>query len=291
MTKRWNKVGIIAGGGRLPLKLAEGCRERGDGYHVIRLMGYADAALDHHPGDDCGIAEVGKILRRLKESGCDAIVMAGLVHRPNFKTLRPDWRGAALLPKVVKAARGGDGALLDVLVETFGAEGFLVVGAEEVAGNLRAPQGPLGQHSPDDDAMSDIRKAARVIAALGPFDVGQGAVVRNGLVLAVEAAEGTDQMLQRCAALPDDVKGYEPDQPHGPRGVLLKRPKPGQELRVDLPTIGERTIRGAASAGLAGIAIAAEGALIIERDAVVELADTLGLFVYGLSELEWKGTT
>ena len=289
MTQRWTKLGIIAGGGQLPVQLAQRCQERDDGYHVIRLLGYADQILDDHPGDTCGLAEVGKIIRSLKAAACDAIVMAGLVHRPNFATLRPDWRGAALMPKAVMAARKGDGALLDLLVETFAAEGFFVVGAEEVAGNLRAPLGPLGAISPDEDALSDIRKAAQLVEALGPFDVGQGAVVRNGLVLAVEAAEGTDQMLLRCTNLPEDVKGYEPGQDHGPRGVLLKRPKPGQELRVDLPTIGVRTIKRAAEAGLAGVAVAADAALIIDRDDVVTIADELGLFVYGASDRELKG--
>ena len=277
-------MGIIAGGGQLPLKLAQTCKAAGKPYFVIRLKGYADDSLAGFDGEECGIAELGKTIRLLKQESCDAIVMAGLVPRPNFSVLKPDWRGAALLPKALSAARKGDGAILNVLVDTFEAEGFLVIGAEEVAEDLLAPSGHLGSVQPTVKDKSDMRKAADVIRALGPFDIGQGAIVRNGFVLAIEAAEGTDQMLRRCANLPEDMKGYEPDETQERRGVLLKRPKPGQELRVDLPTIGVETIRGAAAAGLAGIAIEADAALIMDRQSLITLADREGLFVYGFNE-------
>ena len=279
--QRWAKLGIIAGGGDLPLRLVQSCATAGRPYYVIRLKGFADTGLEQFDGEECGIAELGKLIRTLKQQECDAIVMAGLVKRPDFSALKPDWRGAALLPKAVSAARNGDGALLDVLVQTFESEGFLVVGAEEVSSDLFAPSGAVGSLTPKEPDFRDMRKAAELIRALGPFDIGQATVVRNGLVLAVEAAEGTDAMLQRCAALPDQVKGFEPDEPEGRRGVLLKRPKPGQELRVDLPTIGVETVRQATFAGLAGIAIEAEAALIIDRHAVAREADRAGLFVYG----------
>lgn len=288
MGRRWDKVGILAGGGKLPVALAEACVASGAPYHVIRLAGYAEEELELHPGDTCGLAEVGKIIRCLKAAECDAVVFVGLVSRPNFAALRPDWRGAALLPKVVKAARRGDGALLDALVSTFDAEGFLVLGAEEVAAPLRAGAGALGAHGPGPRDFADIRKAAAVVAALGPFDVGQGAVVRNGYVLAVEAAEGTDAMLERCAALPEGQRGFEPGERPGRCGVLLKQPKPGQELRVDLPTIGVRTVELAAEAGLAGLAVAADAALILEREAMVAAADDAGLFVYGYRREELR---
>lgn len=278
MTRRWDKLGILAGGGTLPLRLAEACERRCAPFTLIRLSGYADDKTARFGGPECGIAEIGKAVRLLREARCDALVMAGVVRRPNLATLTPDWRGAALLPKVALAARRGDGALLDVLVETFEAEGFNVIGADEVSNALAADAGPVGTHSPTDDDRADMAKAASLVAALGPYDVGQGAIVRAGQVLAIEAAEGTDAMLDRCAAL----SAHEPANAFpAPRGVLLKRPKPGQELRVDLPTIGPETVRKAASAGLAGIAIEAGVALVIDRDAVAEAADKAGLFVYG----------
>ena len=284
--RRWDKLGIIAGGGALPASLARACEAAGAPYTVLRLSASAGEEMDPFGGHEVGLGEVGKAVRLLKAEGCDAVVMAGVVRRPNFASLTPDWRGAALLPKVVAAARRGDGALLDVLVQTFEAEGFLVVGAEEVAGTLEADSGAIGALVPDERAWADMRKAADLVAALGPFDIGQGAVVRGGLVLAVEAAEGTDAMLERVAALPAEVKGFEPGEAQGARGVLLKRPKPGQELRVDLPTIGTRTVRRAAEARLAGIAVEAGLSLILDREAVAHAADEAGLFVYGFTAAE-----
>ncbi len=278
---RWRKLGLIAGAGALPERIAKASALRGEPVHVVRLKGIAGPELEAFDGETCAIAEVGKIIRSLRNAGCDAVVLAGIVRRPDFKSLTPDWRGAALIPKLVAAAARGDGALLGALVDTLESEGFIVVGADEATGDLAAPKGPLGRLAPDDDHMADIAKAEAVIAALGPFDVGQGAVVAAGLVLAIEAAEGTDAMLDRCAWMAPALKGGE-----ARRGVLVKRPKPGQEMRVDLPTIGPETVRRAHAAGLAGIAVEAGAALIIDAEETAAEADRLGLFVYGFPSPE-----
>lgn len=278
---RWRKLGLIAGAGALPHRIAAAVTARGEGVHVIGLAGLADPSLERFEGDICGIAEAGKIIRKLKEAGCDAVTLAGVVKRPDFTKLAPDWRGAAILPKVIAAAARGDGALLSALVEVLESEGFLVVGAEETMTELSAPAGPLGRLSPAEAARADMRKAAALIQALGPFDCGQAAVVAKGLVLAVEAAGGTDAMLDQCARLPAALRGGE-----AAHGVLVKRPKPGQELRVDLPTIGVTTVRGVAAAGLAGLAIEAGAALVIDADETRAAADELGVFVYGFTHAD-----
>jgi len=275
---RWSKLGIIAGGGALPVRVAASCQMRKAPFHVIRIEGSAEESLDLLPGDDCAIGEVGKMLRILKNEKCDSVVFAGVVRRPDFSRIKADWGGAALLPKVIAAAARGDGALLGVLVDAMESEGMIVIGAEEAVSDLAAPAGPLGAAAPSAENIADIKKAAAVIYALGAFDVGQGAVVAGGLVLAVEAAEGTDAMLARCAALPPTLRAAG--------GVLVKRPKPGQELRIDLPAIGPETVRRAHEAGLAGIAIEAGVALIIDRDDVAKAADGYGLFVYGFNDAE-----
>lgn len=274
---RWRKLGLVAGGGALPARIIAERDALGEPWHLVRITGSADAALAHLPGEDCGIGEAGAIIRSLKKNECDAVCFAGIVHRPDFSSIRVDWRGAALLPKVVKAAASGDGAILGALVEAFEAENFLVVGADEAVGALAAGAGAMGAGVPEARDWADIAKAGAVINALGPFDVGQGAVVADGLVLAVEAAEGTDLMLARCAALPSEA-GQERR-----RGVLVKRPKPGQELRVDLPVVGPQTIRAAIAARLRGIAVEAETSLVIEREEMIALADEAGLFLYGFT--------
>src|SRR5690606_8656290 len=170
----------------------------------------------------------------------------------------------------------GDDALLRRIVQEFEKDGFIVEGVHEVQGGLTLPSGALGRHAPGPQHQADIAKALLVAREIGKLDVGQGAVVCDGLVLAVEAQEGTDAMLRRVAELPLALRG----SPEQPRGVLAKSPKPIQETRVDLPTIGVATVRRAARAGLAGIAGEAGRLLVVDRREMVELADELGLFVY-----------
>lgn len=273
----WRKLGLIAGSGMLPQRIAEAAAAKAGGVFVLRLSGVADAAIAAFPGEDVGMAEAGKMLRLLKENACDAVVLAGKVRRPDFSKLKADWRGALLLPKVVAAAAKGDGALLSVLVETLDAEGFRVIGPEAVLRELAAPAGALTKRRPTGEELADIKKAAAIIAALGPFDVGQAAVVADGFVLAIEAAEGTDAMLERCAKLP---------KASGARGVLVKRPKPDQERRVDLPVIGVETVMRAAAAGLSGVAVEAGAALIVDQADTLREAEARDVFVYGFTRDE-----
>lgn len=272
------RLGLIAGGGQLPRTLAQACAQDGRLGCVIALDGFADPA-DFSGARVRGLGEIGGAIQDLRETGCDAVCFAGLVDRPDFRKLKPDWDGVKLLPRVVAAAARGDDALLQVIVSAFERAGFAVLGAHEVAGSLLAPAGLVGKLAPQGAAVqSDIAKAMDIAARIGAIDVGQGAVVCAGLVLAVEAQEGTDAMLARVAGLPETVRGT----PDNRRGVLAKRPKPQQDLRIDLPTIGVSTVEGAARAGLAGIAVPAGRALIMGRAAVARAADAAGVFVVGI---------
>jgi DUF1009 family protein len=273
-----DKLGLIAGGGNLPVEIAQHCERSGRPLFVIRLKGFAGADLSPYAGAEVGLAEFGKCLKALKRAGCRSICLAGRVSRPDFSGLMPDIRGLRLLPKVVSAARRGDDALLRVLVGEFEKEGFAVQGANEVMDDLSLPAGPLGVHSPTAENLADAERALAVARAIGSLDVGQAAVIANGLVLAVEAQEGTDAMLARVADLPAHLRG----RPGAGSGVLAKAPKPIQETRVDLPTIGLATVQGVARAGLAGIVGEAGRVLVLDRVAVVALADELGVFILGV---------
>jgi UDP-2,3-diacylglucosamine hydrolase len=273
----WKKLGIIAGGGDLPVRLAEHCRQAGHPYFVARISPLTAPELTDHPGEDAPLDKMGARFASLARAGCDAVVLAGAVRRPDFSQFTPDERTVEMLPRLLAAAGHGDDPLLRVLVAECEREGFLVVGAEQVLGALLAPPGVIGKYVPDDGSMKDIARGAEIAAAFGAFDVGQGAIVCAGLALAVEAQEGTDAMLARVAALPEAIRGTTTAR----RGVLVKRPKPNQERRVDLPVIGVTTIQNAAAAGLAGVAIEQGSVLIVDQDAVVEAANALGLFVYG----------
>ncbi len=272
-------LGIIAGLGELPVGIARNAVETGVGVYVLRLKGFEEPALLEFPGDVVGMGEIGGAVAKLKAAGCRDIVFAGIVRRPDFKDLKLDFRGAALLPKVLSEARKGDDALLRVLVAEFEKHGFKVIGSEEANRALVAPSGLIAGPVPTEGNWNDIKRAAQIAAIAGEYDIGQGSVVCDGLVLAVEAQEGTDRMLERCAELPEAIRGTQ----NARRGVLVKRPKPGQERRIDLPTAGVSTVRNVADAGLAGLAVEAGGALLLDRSSMQRVADELGVFLIGLT--------
>ncbi|MEE2878873.1 MAG: UDP-2,3-diacylglucosamine diphosphatase LpxI [Pseudomonadota bacterium] len=272
-----SKLGIISGLGNLPVSIASAAAESGRDVYVVRLAGFEERALRDFPGETIGIGQIGKISDRLKQEQCSDVVLAGIVKRPNFSDIKLDMRGARLLPKVIKAARKGDDALLRVILEYLEKQGFNIVGAEEAAASLKMGLGLLAGPDPDASQLADIRKAANIAAEIGRLDIGQGCVVVDGLVLAVEAQEGTDGMLARVYELDPALRGTVTAR----KGVLVKRPKPIQERRVDLPTIGPATVESIAKAGLAGIGLEEEGALLIGRERVKALCEQHGVFVYG----------
>jgi len=272
-----SRLGLIAGGGALPLSVAARCEAEGRPLFVVRLAGFADPHLARHPGIEAGMAEIGRILSALKKAGCDAVCFAGTVNRPDFKTLKPDFKGATLLPGIIKAATQGDDALLRKILSVFENEGYAIEGADDILGGETLPAGALGTVTPTDDQLADLRKALHVAEKAGELDIGQGAVVCDGLVLAVEAQEGTDAMLARVAGLPVDLRGAAGSL----KGALGKAPKPIQDLRVDMPVMGAHTLEMAAAAGLAGVGGVAGKLILIDHAAIVEAADRLGLYVWG----------
>lgn len=272
------KLALIAGSGDLPARIAERCEQSGRAIFIVRLCGFAEEAIRHWPGVDLGMAEIGKILKAIKAERCQAVCFAGYVNRPDFKSLKPDLKGASLLPGIIAAATKGDDALLRKILSIFEHEGFSVEGADDILGGAMLGLGALGAVTPTEDQINDLKKAIYVAEKSGELDIGQGAVVCNGLVLAVEAQEGTDQMLQRVAGLPSDLRGSM----DALKGALGKAPKPIQDLRVDMPVIGPRTVVLAHAAGLAGIGGRAEHLILIDPEGIREMADRLGLYVWGV---------
>jgi DUF1009 family protein len=271
------KLGLIAGGGALPLEVAAFCKRAGRPIFVIRLRGFAAETFSEYDGVELGLAEFGKCIDALRKAECRVVCLAGVVRRPDFAALKPDLKGLSILPGAILAARKGDDGLLRYLVGQFEKEGFKVEGSTDVSASLLLGEGPLGDVRPSRAQLSDAAKAMDVARAIGELDIGQASVVCDGLVLAVEAQEGTDALLQRVAGLPEAIRGSV----GAPRGVLAKAPKPIQERRVDLPTIGVATIEAVAAAGLAGLAGEAGALIVLDREAVIEAADRLGVFVWG----------
>ena len=267
------KLGILAGGGDLPRRLVNACRASGRDFFVIAIEGQTDPdAVAGAPHEWVRLGAAGKALKLAKAQAVKEIVMAGHVRRPSLAGLRPDARTLAFFVRVGRKALGDDGLLRAVIDEIEG-EGFRVIGLETLLPELVPDTGPLGIHRPDEQAEQDIARGLAVLNALGIADVGQAVVVQGGLVLGLEAIEGTDALIDRCGALRREGAG----------GVLVKTRKPGQESRVDLPTIGPETVRRAVASGLRGIAVEARGTLIIDREETIRAANAAGLFLLVLT--------
>lgn len=263
-------VGILAGGGPLPARVAEAANAAGLPVFIIGFEGFAEPdVLAPWPHEYVRLGAAGRMLALLREHRCTQLVLIGPIRRPSLRSLCPDAEGARILARLGKALFAGDDGLLAALVRILGEEGFCVRGAHEFLSHSIAQAGVLGRFVPDAQAMADIRHGVRVVQALGRLDIGQGCVVQNGVVLAVEAMEGTDAMLARAGAC----------QQPGEGGVLVKLLKPGQEKRADMPTIGPQTLCNAHAAGLRGIAFEAGNTLLTDRQACEAEAERLGLFL------------
>jgi DUF1009 family protein len=266
-------LGILAGGGVLPARVAEAARAAGRPVFIVGLQGYAEpAVLAPFPHSMIRIGAAGQILSALRQHGCRDLVLVGPVRRPSLLDLRPDAEGARILARIGRAAFAGDDGLLAAVIRVLTEEGFRVIGMQDILREAVAPAGVLTEASPDAQAMADIKRGVAVARLLGTADVGQGCVVQQGLVLAVEAIEGTDAMLARAGALRRDGIG----------GVLVKLVKPEQDKRADLPAIGPDTVRHAAAAGLRGVAFEAQATILTEREACLAVANAAGLFLLGL---------
>ena len=272
-------VGLIAGGGAMPFAVADCMVARGVQPVLFALKGACDpvavARFRHHW---ISVGQVGRAIKLFRAENCRDLVFIGTLVRPALSEVRLDWGTVRVLGRVWAAFRGGDDHLLSGIGRILEQDGFRMVGIKDVAPDLLMPEGCLTRTAPDPNATGDIARGREVLAALSPFDIGQAAVVIDGHVVGVEDIEGTDGLLARVARLRKEGR----IRARTMRGVLVKAPKRGQDLRFDLPTIGSRTIEGAAAAGLAGIAIIAGNTIVADPQAMIEAADAAGLFVTGL---------
>ena len=265
------RLGIVAGGGDVPVRIAAACERAGREVYILGLEGQADPdTLDADAWIRLG--EAGRGLDLLRQAKVEELTVVGRVKRPSLRQLRPDAWSARFLARIGKAALGDD-TILSALAREIEGEGFRIIAPENILDDMLAVEGRYGAHAPDRLALDDIKRGVAVARALGALDVGQAVIVQQGHVRGVEAAEGTDELIERCARLRLDGEG----------GVLVKIAKPGQDRRIDLPTVGPATVEAAAAAGLRGIAVEAGGALIVDRDAVVRAADASGLFVIAIA--------
>jgi UDP-2,3-diacylglucosamine hydrolase len=267
-------LAIVAGRGLLPRLLAEDCARRRRRYRVVVFEGIALDWLGGHPVLRAAFEKPGRLFAELHAAGCRVVTFAGGMKRPSLNPLRFDAKMVRLAPRLLSGVKGGDDATLRLIAGIFEAEGLTVRAPQEILRELLAPAGVLTRARPSETDRADAARAARIVRAVGRADVGQGVVVAGGLCLGVETIQGTDALLEFVARTADDYRD-------GARGVLLKAPKPGQDWRVDLPSVGPATVEAARAAGLAGIAVEAGGVLILDRAGTVAAADAAGLFLWG----------
>lgn len=270
-------LAIVAGRGALPRLIAEDCAKGGRPYVVVVFPNVSLDWTGGHPVLPAAFEKPGRLFADLRDAGCRAVTFAGGMARPELNPLRFDLTMLRLAPKVLSAVRGGDDRALRVIAEVVEAQGLTLVPAQAILAGLLAAPGVPTRAQPTEADRADAARAAEIAAALGTADVGQGAVVAQGICLGLESIQGTDAMLDFVAR----TGGPFRHDPAGARGVLLKAPKPGQDLRMDLPAIGPDTMRAAAAAGLAGVAVQAGGVLVLGRDETIAAADAAGLFLWG----------
>lgn len=273
MSDNNRKLGIIAGGGSIPAMLITHCLEQKIPFTALAIEGNADK--DFFKGDSFDykwirIGQAGSGFKYFAQSQVTDVVMIGTIRRPSFFDLVPDLRTTAFFAHVGTKALGDDG-ILRAVVSEIEKDGMHVKGIHELMPELLIPQGNLTKNKPSKSDMIDIKRGLEVAFALGKLDVGQAVVVQHGLVLGVEGIEGTDELIRRC-------KDY---RRKGDGGVLVKLRKPQQDMRIDLPTIGEQTIENAHNSGIKGIVIHAGNGLIINQKQTIALADKYGMFIIG----------
>ena len=272
-------VGVIAGGGTMPFAVADSLVARGIAPVLFALRGACDpdrvGRFRHHW---ISVGQLGRATKLFRSEGCRDLIFIGTLLRPALSEIRLDWGTIRVLGRVWASFRGGDDHLLSGIGRILEQDGFRMVGVRDVAPDVLMPAGNIARAVPDAAATADIARGREVLAALGPFDIGQAVVVIDGHVVAVEDIEGTDGLLARVARL----RAAGRIRARSGRGVLVKAPKSGQDLRYDLPTVGARTVEGAAKAGLAGIAVIAGHTIAADAQAMIAAADGAGLFVQGL---------
>jgi len=272
------KLALIAGGGQLPVEVAAYAARTNRPYTVVRIDGLSDDALNAHPGHTLGLGDFAKLFEILAVEQCKAVTMCGYVQRPDFNTFDQGAANTQALSSIQQAGRGGDDSLLRQVAKVIASQGYHIEGAHEANPDLLIAGGLQVGPDPSPEAMEDAQEALRIASAIGGLDIGQAVVVAGRVTLAVEAQEGTQNLLKRIPTLPANIRGSLAQR----KGVLAKLPKPIQDLRLDMPTIGVSTVEDASAAGLCGIVGRKDHLLIVDKPAVFAKASELGLFIYGL---------
>lgn len=276
MASQGQGIAIIAGQGNLPKELAQHLLEQNPLVVIVQFQGVLLDWCDGYTVIPAQFEKPNALFKSLKRLGIDQVVFAGAMTRPKLNPLKFDLTLLKLAPTLLPSLKSGDNTTLSLVIKIFEDNGFTILGAHEVLPNLVASKGILTKQSPTEADKQDTERAFGIITAMSAADVGQACVVAQGLCLGVETIQGSDVMLTWVA---QSAGAYRHD-PNGGQGVFVKLPKAGQDLRVDLPTIGPNTIHAVHNAGLAGIVISQGSVMILDQDECISLANEYGLFIW-----------
>jgi DUF1009 family protein len=276
-------LAIVSGGGTLPFEVADAAIARGRKVLLFPIKGAADPQrAKSYPHRWIGLTQGRTLMRLMRKEGCRDVVLIGSLNRPSpWQILLSLHDILSMLPTLLGALRRGDNHLLSVVARFAERNGFHIIGAHEVAPEILVKKGSLTARQPSDIQRTSIDRGLALLNAIGSYDVGQGAVVINQNIVAVEGIEGTDAMLARVR----DLRRLGRVATMAGEGVLVKAPKPQQDRRFDLPAIGPKTVRGVAEAGLAGLAVVAGQTVIAEPEELLREADRLKVFVVAVEAM------
>lgn len=273
------RLAIIAGSGPMPGHIARSAQRAGETPFIFAIHGETDMDLSGFDHAVVAVSQISTAHAIATEKGVGRVACAGNFRRPDFDAIKWEWGALKAVPKLLQVRIGGDDRANTIIADVIEAFGFRLVGPLEIAPDIAAPAAVMTRKKPDKSARADMKCGFAAIRQMGPLDIGQAVVAASGRIVAVEAAEGTDAMVERCVAL--RANGRFRVRP--PSGVLVKAAKPDQDRRLDLPVAGIKTVEMAIAAQLAGIALEAGSVLVPEREAMVKLADEAGIFIVGVS--------
>ena len=260
-------IGLIFGETSFPKEILKKIKKRNLRYIIIDLTKNKVFKKEKN-SYVVSIGQFGKIIKILKENRCNKVLFAGKVKKPNFSKLRLDFKGIYYIPRIIKSSKLGDAAILKQIIKIFSAEKIKTVSSLTFNPELTLSKGNYSKSKPDNDDMLDIKKAITILNSLGQYNFSQGVVVRDQKIIAIEGKGGTQKMLKKCKSKSIRHKG-----------VLAKFPKKKQDLRIDLPTVGLKTLRQCKSAGLKGIVLKAKRNVFLERKKCISFVNKNRMFI------------
>jgi len=263
----YKMIGLIFGDTNFPNEILKTIKKKKKDYLIIDLS-KSKKFKKNKRSYSVNIGQFGKIIDILKENNCKKVLFAGKVHKPNFSKLKLDFRGIYYIPRIIRASKLGDAAILKEIIKILFLNKIKTVSSLKFNPELTLKKGNYSKVKPNNLDLLDIWKAIKTLNNLGQYNFSQGVVVRNKKVVSIEGKDGTEKMLKN--SISKIFKNH---------GVLVKFPKKKQDLRIDLPTIGLKTLKQSKLAGLKGIVIKSRQNVFLEKNKCINFANKNKMYI------------